>query len=111
MSKTKLKSTWYAMYRGDTFIDLGTVDYLAEKYHKKKQSLLSLSMPAYHRTAPKNSQRLMLYKIEDQAMKETKESKTRKKEKSKKQKHRSILADMELNDDQKSKRLSVLSLR
>ena len=53
------------MYRGDTFIDLGTVDYLAEKYHKKKQSLLSLSMPAYHRTAPKNSQRLMLYKIED----------------------------------------------
>lgn len=32
-------------------------------------------------------------------MKETKESKTRKKAKSKKQKHRSILADMELNDD------------
>lgn len=28
MSKTKLKPTWYAMYRGDTFIDLGTADYL-----------------------------------------------------------------------------------
>ena len=38
MSKTKLKPTWYAMYRGDTFVDLGTADYLAEKYHKKKQS-------------------------------------------------------------------------
>ena len=91
MSRTEMKSTWYAMYRGDTFIDLGTADYLAEKYHKKKQSLLYLSMPVYHRKAPKNSQRLMLYKIEDQAMKETKESKTRKKEKSKKQKHRSII--------------------
>ena len=69
MSKTKRKPTWYAMYRGDTFIDLGTADYLAEKYHKKKQSLLYLSKPAYHRNAPKNSQRLTLYKMEDYAMK------------------------------------------
>ncbi len=69
MSKTQLKPKWYAMYRGDTFIDLGTADYLAEKYHKKKQSLLYLSKPAYHRNAPKNSQRLTLYKMEDQAMK------------------------------------------
>lgn len=30
--------TWYAMYRGDTFVDLGTADYLAEKYHKRKES-------------------------------------------------------------------------
>ncbi len=65
MSKTNLKQKWYAMYRGDTFIDLGTADYLAEKYHKKKQSLLYLSKPAYHRNAPKNSQRLTLYKMED----------------------------------------------
>lgn len=42
MSKTELKQKWYAMYRGDTFIDLGTADYLAAKYHKKKQSLLVL---------------------------------------------------------------------
>ena len=65
MSTTQLKPKWYAMYRGDTFIDLGTADYLAEKYHKKKQSLLYLSKPAYHRNAPKNSQRLTLYKMED----------------------------------------------
>lgn len=68
-----MEQKWYAMYRGDTFIDLGTADYLAEKYHKKKQSLLYLSKPAYHRNAPKNSQRLTLYKMEDQAIKETKE--------------------------------------
>lgn len=65
MSKTNLKQKWYAMYRGDTFVDLGTADYLSKKYHKKKQSLLYLSKPVYHRNAPKNSQRLMLYKIED----------------------------------------------
>lgn len=27
--------TEYAMYKGDYFIDLGTLDYLAEKYHKR----------------------------------------------------------------------------
>ena len=55
MSRTEMKPTWYAMYRGDTFIDLGTADYLADKYHKKKQSLLYLSKPAYHRKAPSRS--------------------------------------------------------
>lgn len=36
--------TEYAMYRGDQFIDLGTVAYLAEKYHKKKEKL---EVPSY----------------------------------------------------------------
>lgn len=40
--------TWYAMYRGDTFVDLGTADYLAEKYHKRKESLVYLSRPTAH---------------------------------------------------------------
>lgn len=29
--------TDYAMYKGDCFIDLGTLTYLAEKYHKSKK--------------------------------------------------------------------------
>ena len=41
--KDKKNVTWYAMYRGDTFVDLGTADYLAEKYHKRKESLVYLS--------------------------------------------------------------------
>ncbi len=28
--------TEYAMYKGDRFIDLGTLTYLAEKYHRQK---------------------------------------------------------------------------
>ena len=53
MSKTNLKQKWYAMYRGDTFVDLGTADYLAEKYHKRKESLVYLSRPTAHRRAKK----------------------------------------------------------
>lgn len=29
----------YAMYKGDKFIDLGTLTYLAEKYHKRQKTL------------------------------------------------------------------------
>lgn len=38
MSKTKLKQKWYAMYRGDTFVDLGTADYLAEILQEKNDA-------------------------------------------------------------------------
>lgn len=61
MSKTNLKQKWYAMYRGDTFVDLGTADYLAEKYHKRKESLVYLSRPTVHRRAKKGGKRLLQY--------------------------------------------------
>lgn len=53
------------MYRGDTFVDLGTADYLAEKYHKRKESLVYLSRPTVHRRAKKGGKRLLLYRIEE----------------------------------------------
>ncbi|WP_290079026.1 integrase [Lactobacillus taiwanensis] len=53
------------MYRGDTFVDLGTADYLAEKYHKKKESLLYLARPVAHRKAKPGGTRVLLYRIED----------------------------------------------
>ena len=55
--------TEYAMYKGDRFIDLGTLSYLAQKYHKRADSLKFLSYPAAHRKNRGN--RLLLYKIED----------------------------------------------
>lgn len=33
----------YAMYRGDTFIDLGTISALAAKYQKNKRAMRELS--------------------------------------------------------------------
>ena len=43
--------TDYAMYKGDHFIDLGTLTYLAEKYHKTESALKSLSYPSAHKKA------------------------------------------------------------
>lgn len=55
--------TEYAMYKGDKFIDLGTLTYLAEKYHKKKKSLKFLATPSAHKRSAKN--RLLLYRIKE----------------------------------------------
>lgn len=63
MKKDENEPVEYAMYRGDQFIDLGTVTYLAEKYHKKKKSLKFLGTPSAHKRSTKNS--LLLYRIEN----------------------------------------------
>lgn len=58
-----MKMTDYAMYKGDKFIDLGTIDYLTKKYHKKKKSLKFLATPSAHKRSAKN--RLLLYRIKE----------------------------------------------
>lgn len=58
--KMKLMTeTEYALYKGDKFIDLGTIDYLAKKYHKKKETLKYLTYPSTH----KRGRKTLLYKI------------------------------------------------
>ena len=56
--------TDYAMYKGDKFIDLGTLTYLAEKYHKRQKTLKFLATPSAHKRSAKNS--LLLYRIENE---------------------------------------------
>ena len=53
----------YALYKGDKFIDLGTIDYLTKKYHKKKETLKYLTYPSAHKKSHGNS--LLLYEIKD----------------------------------------------
>lgn len=60
-----MKAKCYAMYRGDTFIDLGTISELAAKYHKTIEMMRWLSYPIAHRRN-KSGKRLLLYKIEDE---------------------------------------------
>lgn len=55
--------TDYAMYKGDHFIDLGTLTYLAEKYHKRQKTLKFLTTPSAHKRNHGNS--LLLYRIND----------------------------------------------
>ena len=55
--------TEYAMYKGDRFIDLGTLTYLAEKYHKRQKTLKFLATPSAHKRGGQKS--LLLYRIND----------------------------------------------
>lgn len=53
--------TEYAMYKGDRFIDLGTIAYLANKYHKTKKLIKYLALPSVHKKSHGNM--LLVYKI------------------------------------------------
>ena len=64
MKKGENEPAEYAMYRGDRFIDLGTLTYLAKKYRRKEQSLKFLATPTAHKRSKETS--LMLYKIENE---------------------------------------------
>lgn len=55
---------FYAIYRGDKFIDLGTMYELSAKYHKPIKYLQNLSSPSVHKRT--GSRGLLLYKIEDE---------------------------------------------
>ena len=53
----------YAIYKGDTFIDLGTLDYLSQKYNISKQVLRNYTTPTYHTRNKGNA--IILIKIEE----------------------------------------------
>lgn len=58
-----MTETDYAMYKGDRFIDLGTLTYLAEKYHKRQKTLKFLATPSAHKRGSQKS--LLLYRIKE----------------------------------------------
>ena len=51
----------YALYKGDKFIDLGTIAYLANKYHKTEKLIKYLTLPSVHKKSRGNM--LLVYKI------------------------------------------------
>lgn len=51
----------YAMYRGDEFIDIGTIDELADKYYKKRELLAYLSKESTHEEMKNDDTQLLLY--------------------------------------------------
>ena len=53
----------YAMYRGDEFIDIGTIDELADKYYKRRELLAYLSKESTHEEMKNDDTQLLLYKI------------------------------------------------
>ena len=45
----KVKPKTYAIYKGDTFVDLGTVAYLSKKYGISEETIRFYASPVYRR--------------------------------------------------------------
>lgn len=54
----------YALYRGDTFVDLGSASYLAKRQGVTKQTILYYRTPTYQKR--NNYKGYVLIKIEDE---------------------------------------------
>lgn len=55
----------YALYKGDEFIDLGTLEELAKKEGVKPHTIAYYQTEAYKRKAKNNENRRVLIKIEE----------------------------------------------
>ena len=58
------KKCIYALYRGDTFIDLGTIEELAKKEKVSEKTIQYYRTPAYRRKFKSDESRKVLIKIE-----------------------------------------------
>ncbi|MEY8441827.1 integrase [Lactobacillaceae bacterium 24-114] len=57
--------TIYAMYKGDEYIDQGTIAFLAKKYHQKEKTMYFKSTPVYKKRVKVDGKALLLFKIEE----------------------------------------------
>lgn len=57
-----MKSVEYALYHGDKFIDLGTLDYLTKKLNLSESSIKYYATPSYHKKRPNG---MYAFKLED----------------------------------------------
>ena len=58
------KKVYYAIYRGDEFIDLGTVNQLAKRFNVTPKTIRCMSAKSI-KTRDKYYNRLLAYRIED----------------------------------------------
>ena len=49
------KQAYYAVYQGDTFIDLGTIQELSERMGVKPDTLKFMTYPSYHKRLEKRN--------------------------------------------------------
>lgn len=55
----------YALYRGDEFLDLGTVKYLAEKLNIQEGTIRLFATPSYRKKTEKSESPMIVIRIED----------------------------------------------
>lgn len=61
----KAKSV-YAVYKGDEFVDVGTIDELSSRLNKKKDFLRWLSYPTAHKRTAYDGNKMLLYKLDNE---------------------------------------------
>ena len=52
---------FYALYKGDTFIDLGSIAYLAKVRHCSKKTIRCLAAPSIHKQKKDTKNALLVY--------------------------------------------------
>ena len=58
--------TIYAVYHGDEFVDLGTLDYLSKKFNVKKKSIAFYCSPAYKKRLKDYSNAIWIIRLENE---------------------------------------------
>lgn len=59
-----MEPSLYAIYKGDEFIDLGTIAELAERRHVRAERIRDMARPSYHRKVNEETS-VLAYKIEE----------------------------------------------
>ena len=55
----------YAVYKGDTFIDLGKIDELSNRLKISKKKIYLMTAPSHHKRVKDGSNMMLAIKIED----------------------------------------------
>lgn len=55
----------YAIYKGDKFIDLGTIKELSKKHNISEKTLYFYTMPSYKKRLNYKSNRIIVIKVEE----------------------------------------------
>ena len=60
------KNQLYTLYKGDTFIDVGTLDEISERQKMRKQELFRLKVPSYANRKNRRGDSLIFVKLDDE---------------------------------------------
>lgn len=64
--KMRVNNQLYALYKGDTFIDVGTIDEISERQKIKKKRLFTLKVPAYANRENRKENTFILVRLDDE---------------------------------------------
>ena len=64
--RIKKEKQIYALYKGETFIDVGTIPEISKRQQMSNRFLHTIKTPDYMKRGKDNSNRLLLIKLDDE---------------------------------------------